>query len=842
MLRHKTRENFIRILQDVSTLCESAISMDDELLIIALQESQDAVISVGTGLEKTVENPMAIISKMESLCEAFYMLSLNMDKRVEYGKQIADLLDEIILDVSNLPVSYQIVFFPYKAEMWDSLESIWIACKDDPACECKVVPIPYYHFDAEQDKWLYEYEINKFPEYVPVVHYADYDLNEQADAAFVHNPYDEYNHVTHIHSDYYSYNLKKYVNKLFYVPYYVTSGFIAENHKSLSVYQNADYLVVQSESFKEGLKEMGYAHKALVMGSPKLDRVIRLSGTKDNVPEDWKAILQGRKSLMLNTSLHQFLVDGELYLQKISRIFEIVKRRRDVAIVWRPHPLLSSTIESMRPELLPMYEQLQQTFLDEKIGILDMTPDIIHTVAAVDGYIGETSSSVVNLFEAAGKPVFILNNYITDDFDEKKKRQFLLLGCNKVGDDYYCTSGDSSDLFVVRGNAWDKITKMTSLENVPKWKPASMYNAVLNQTLYFTPCFSEEFFVYDFKRCQTRQISSLRAENNLNYRGAIAYQDKVFYLPNVAKSITEYDTLSNIWREHRKPIIAMQHGVTERKFEAVASYFVAERYIWMSNLYSNRVICFDMETADCKKYEIGNVRARYGAIAVDGEKLYLSNAYTGEIQVWDYMVNELVAVYEMPEGYRVHASILGRRIAHSKLWIANRQLYAIPNTSNLLVKLELETGKVSIVAKEFWEDVLESANFYNPMVNMVASFSQLVNEHTLLIQKRRDASLLEIDTRTGEYQIRHPMLAEGEAENLLLNEDGFEKLYTNGEFARRESKYFSLAGFLDDLANDRLSSTMIRQKEEMQTMAVNLDGRCGENVHRFMMDVNLECS
>ena len=837
MIRKGIKEKFIQILQNVLLLCENVMEKDADILISALQESQDAVISVGTGLEKTVENPIEIISKMESLCEAFYMLSLNMGNREVYGKQIRELLEEIIEQVSNLPVSYQIVFFPYKAEMWDSLESIWLACKDDPDMDCKVVPIPYYHFDAEVNLWKFHYEIDRFPDYVPVVHYTEYDLSECADVAFVHNPYDEYNHVTHVHSDYYSYNLKKFVDKLFYVPYYVTSGFIAENHKALSVYEHADYIVVQSEAFKEGLIEKGYGHKALVMGSPKLDRVIRMNGNPDCVPEEWKSVLRGKKSLMLNTSLSQFLHDGEIYLQKIGQIIKVVKNRNDVVLIWRPHPLLRSTIESMRPELLSMYENLQEDFIASEVGIIDNTPDVVNTVALVDGYIGEASSSVVNLFEAAGKPVFILNNYITERVSEEEARRVLLSGCNKVGDDYYCTSVDYSNLYVVRQHEWNKISQIVRFMQPPQWQLTAMYNTVVDNRLYITPVFSSEFLMYETTGNKVKQISDFNCFQPLNYRGSIGFKNKVFYIPNITKCIMEYDTISGNWKEYHEPIEAMQSGTKERRFEDVCGYFVAERYLWMTNMYSNRVVCFDMETAKWKMYIIGDKDARYGAAAIDGNILYLSDAYTGEIQLWDYATNKLVDIYKMPDGYQVHRNVLGRCIAHSKLWLADGQLYAIPNTSNMLVKINTVTKEVSIVARELWEDVLEPANYYHHKVCMVANFSCLIDEHTLLVQKRRDASLLEINTHTGNYLVHHPTLAENEVNKIRSSDDGFEKVKENGEFARRENRFFTLDGFIDDLTNGNISNVMIRQKSEMQTMATNLDGTCGKEVYKFIKNL-----
>ena len=47
-------------------------------------------------------------------------------------------------------------------------------------------------------------------------------------------------------------------------------------------------------------------------------------------------------------------------------------------------------------------------------------------MALADGYIGEDATSVVNLFMAAGKPVFILNNFITGSFTQEEKQRFKI--------------------------------------------------------------------------------------------------------------------------------------------------------------------------------------------------------------------------------------------------------------------------------------------------------------------------------------------------------------------------------------------------------------------------------
>ena len=837
MLRVETKKKVIRILKDVVLLCKKAIQQDTDVLITILQDVQEAVIAVGERVEKEVDDPVDIVACLESLCEVFYLLSENPDDRETYGKQISDILEQVIAMISKMQAGYQIVFFPYKADMWDALESIWLACKEDPLCDCKVVPIPYYHFDSEKKEWLYRYEIDSFPSYVPVIDYTEYNLEEEADAAFVHNPYDEYNYVTHVHSDYYSYNLKKYVNKLFYVPYYVTTGFIAEEHKMLSVYQNADYLVVQSDSFKEGLKQYPYYNKAIVMGSPKLDRVIRLNGRTDLVPEEWKCILQGKKCLMLNTSLNQFLYDGEAYFRKIAYIFNIIKGRDDVALIWRPHPLLRSTIESMRPQLLPAYLKLEQYFVEKKIGILDKTPDIINTIAIADGYIGEASSSVVNLFEAAGKPLFILNNYITEDFSEEDRQMVLLADCEKVGDSYYCTSFECSSIFEVRDKKWNHMTQKIGMKNLPKWLPVGVRGTRVQDSIFYAPAWSEECLEYNLKKNRVEEISSIHGKKILNFRFTAAYKDRVFYFPNNTKSILEYNTKSGQWKEYAEPIRALQDHVKAQIYEDVCGYFVADKLVWMTTLYSNRVLCFDMETGRYQVDSFGDERACYSAVAVIEDCLYLSDARTGVVEGWNLKTRKREEHYDMPEGYRIFSNIQGRKLAHLYLIPAGKHLIAVPCTASDLISINLETKEVTLLAEEFFEDVLQEANGYRPEAHGAVTFAKKMDAKTLLLQKCRDGALLEMDLDSGEYQVSVPKLASEELTKLLDGEDGFEKSYTNGEFARRESRYFSFEAFLEDLVHEHLDEVMIRQKQAMETMAVNLDGTCGEKVHEFMMDV-----
>ena len=89
------------------------------------------------------------------------------------------------------------------------------------------------------------------------------------------------------------------------------------------------------------------------------------------------------------------------------------ENRDDVALLWRPHPLIKATIESMRPELWDEYKKIVDKYIAEGWGIYDDTPDLDRAIALSDAYYGDPSS-VVQLCQNAGMPAMIQNPIIVE--------------------------------------------------------------------------------------------------------------------------------------------------------------------------------------------------------------------------------------------------------------------------------------------------------------------------------------------------------------------------------------------------------------------------------------------
>lgn len=386
-----------------------------------LEECQNGGITIGTLIEKTEGGGHPAVLLLEEYCELTYQIHEKLingsDKEINSNK-IYKLLKQKLIRVENslkndIHVRIEAVFLPYKASMWDSLESVWKAADADEYCDAYVIPIPYFDKNPDGSFGMMHDESSQYPEYVPVTKYDTFDFGEhRPDLIFIHNPYDNANFVTSVHPFFYSENLKKFTDCLVYIPYYSTTGGMAEGQSLCPAYWNVDYIIIQSGKFRKFFDSRIPDGKFLALGSPKFDSVIHKCQNPPEPPCGWEEKMAGRKVYFYNTSIGGMLANTDAFLKKMRYVFDTFKGRDDVCLLWRPHPLMDSSFDSMRRQYKAQYEALKREYAAHDIGILDETPDIENAIALSDAYIGDSATSVTSLFGAAGKPLFILNNNI----------------------------------------------------------------------------------------------------------------------------------------------------------------------------------------------------------------------------------------------------------------------------------------------------------------------------------------------------------------------------------------------------------------------------------------------
>lgn len=422
-MRKKTSEKLLKCVDDILSSLEMFRNFKGNSYISA--KINKLCSDNMAALEKNSDSIMnkEYLELLDKFKESVSQISIG--DAAEISKRLKELISESVV--------YKVVFMPYKASMWDSLESIWMAADKDERCEAVVVPITYYELDSNQNPVKKVNERDRFPEYVNTINDEEYDLeNDLPDIIYIHNPYDNTNLVTRVDSRYYSWNLKKYCEKLVYVPYYKWVDGLSSTVLKPAMYY-ADYTVQSSddavkrciEASPEYAKELGLEtaeirnimeNKLINLGSPKVDKVISLNSVK--LPDEWKGkVIKSRVNVLYNTTLDEIFKSKTF--DKVKETLEFFKNNRDKSfVIWRPHPLLRQTLVSMLPNLVNEYDEIMSEFINSSYGVLDTNASMHYAIFWSDMYYGYRTSSLTELYKYTGKIVLEdapkLTNFVSE--------------------------------------------------------------------------------------------------------------------------------------------------------------------------------------------------------------------------------------------------------------------------------------------------------------------------------------------------------------------------------------------------------------------------------------------
>lgn len=314
-IRKKEILNIVTSMQDVcETLSKRNVSEADSLSIF--MECQNVAIEIGNYIENNFNGQEEIIKLLENLCESIYQSSQLYEEQEQYKKQLKFIRKQLIEIYNkinhNLPKDKkEIVFLPYKASMWDSLESVWKAASEDSECDTYVVPIPYYDKNSDGSFGEMHYEGSEYPNYVSITSWREYSISERnPDVIYIHNPYDDNNYVTSVHPDFYSNKLREYTNMLVYIPYFVAINDKVNPELCMTpAVLFAHKVIVQSEAVRQTYVEefhkfeqkndcknvFGIAEEKIVaLGSPKYDKVLNIKVEDCVIPKEWEKWLTDR--------------------------------------------------------------------------------------------------------------------------------------------------------------------------------------------------------------------------------------------------------------------------------------------------------------------------------------------------------------------------------------------------------------------------------------------------------------------------------------------------------------------------------------------------------------------
>ena len=107
----------------------------------AYAECQDGALAVGEYIERIMGEGTQTVTLLEEYCDLLF--------KAHNGELGKNQLKNHFIKIENSirselkPNKFEMVFLPYSASMCDSIESIFLAAKNDPKCDVFFIPIPY---------------------------------------------------------------------------------------------------------------------------------------------------------------------------------------------------------------------------------------------------------------------------------------------------------------------------------------------------------------------------------------------------------------------------------------------------------------------------------------------------------------------------------------------------------------------------------------------------------------------------------------------------------------------------------------------------------------------------
>lgn len=713
-LQKQQIENMLEMHEKAHDAVKKALDTGNQSIALTLLEQcQDSAIQAGGIIEASLGQDFVTVGLLEDYCEQIYQIyeAIRQGLVFNVSKTCKNLRKDLIRirnSVKNdVRVKSTVVFLPYKASMWDSLESVWKAADEDPNCDAYVVPIPYFDKNPDGSFREMHYEGDEYPKYVPITSWEEYDIvAEHPDMIFIHNPYDEFNYVTSVAPMYYSKELKKHTELLVYIPYFILEDIEPNKKESVKNLEHfctvpavvhADKVIVQSKEWRQVYidvmaQTMGndtrriWEKKILALGSPKLDKIYSTTRNDIEIPKEWLGITEKadgsrKKIVFYNTSVSALLQHGEKMLKKLKFVFGMFKgNQKEVALLWRPHPLIKATIASMRPQLWIEYEKIVKEYIAEGWGIYDDSADMNRAIQISDAYYGDPSS-IVKLYQGLNRPV-MLQNVEADAADSAVDTVYFFSICQYADKLWFVSTaryfmsinkltGEAAFVHWIERQPWEKqsalLGAMFEYEGKIYWigqdkQDLHEYNIVNNEYTHWT---LPEIRAVDLKSCAD----------------IFLYKGKLWVCRKLAPYIVTIDLHEKKCELYPK-LCGKQNGGYDVHGDLQIKFFVqTKRWLYVFR-EQNMVMKLDLCDFLCEY--ITTPEELSGAINVvwANEAFYVLTK-DRTVYLWDEKLNTIEKIYHCSD----------ERQTFGRMGVTKHRIFLLPHMSEQIIVIDLTNGK-----------------------------------------------------------------------------------------------------------------------------------------------------
>ena len=531
--------------------------------------------------------------------------------------------------------------------------------------------------------------------------------------------------------------------------------------------------------------------------------------------------------IFYNTSLSGMLADTETFLKKMRYVFQCFEGREDVCLLWRPHPLLESTFDSMRPQYRQDYDELKTMFLDHDLGILDTMPDIDESVALSDAYIGGGGTSVTALFGIVGKPMFILNSKILRKPDAGSWRDKIDFRLNYLVQDKFIIT-QNNELYVSESEQYDYHYFCDLSEYVDRKE----YSAILQieGKKYACPANAQDILKIGNNGIEKKIVLEKTAITGRMFIDG--WMDDRFLIlhPLNYPAIVRFDTVTEECAYFRDKLNVFVKNKANQKISGAS--LVCRGILYITSPVDNMVYRLNIESGEEQLLTIP-IKSRCGCSALaeymnqiwllpyDGETIVSWNPQTGEAKEYTGFPKELVCTGAGNDQQC-------KELLFNSMAFYGNYVYLTPWRANMYLRLNMNTGHF-----EKWTPPFEDKIDQKKLIKCIFLKERTEDERGWIkMYSNVNKRLYHLNLKTNEYKEIEFNFDINELDNHA-HVQGFGECSRTLKYACQENVFNSLDRFIDGTT----MGNSFDKKKQLQVYgeaAANSDASCGRRIYEYV--------
>ena len=418
----------VEIIHEILLNKDSGLSYED--IITYLSELQNNIVSFGTLTESIKGEDCNTVKLLEQYLEVIYKVAkyvqkFDGNKYAECDEEVKDKFASISEAIDSEIVNRRsVLFLPVKAKHFSSMRMAYEMEAATPDTDVYVMPLPYYYkeYDGSFKDEMHIDTEEFIKANIPVTDYSRFDLSLLCpEKIYINSAYDEYNMAVSVDTRFYARNVKKYTEKLIYIPYFKLMEFDRANYPcwyNMQYYCTvpgvvmADKVYVQSENTRKmyiaKLNEWVGDEKYTEIWEQKID--VYDDGFEEH-SEDELRDAGSKKTIVWFVSAGSLAEFGDRYIEKAYRNLDVFALSKDkLKVLLISEPFLDEMIKTYSDELYKKWTGFIDEFNRSGIGevVSQVEEKSVEALLKANAYYGDPSY-ICKDFIAMKKPVMLQN-------------------------------------------------------------------------------------------------------------------------------------------------------------------------------------------------------------------------------------------------------------------------------------------------------------------------------------------------------------------------------------------------------------------------------------------------